>query len=276
MYPGEPYGFHLDEKSIPAQRQLEAFYSPIVKPTLAIPQAALSRADPSRQDLVREALMADPAPFGFSPVSPVSPEDQNPTQAFYTPAKGGLPRRDYDAYRTQIGLSRQDSDANTASQTLLSRQAFDPKQREVNHMSYLSSLSSGFGDGLLIAETGQANDTRQSRANVRDTKKFSWTTEPRRGERDTIYTTTSVDSAPRFRSINSWVDQQSGRIERRQHTAQQVPEVPGIAIPLHMGRQHQRKGSEDPAFKHHPGQEVEIQRGSLVPSEILDKKLGLD
>jgi len=61
VYPGEE--FPSDEKSIPAQRQLEAFYSPMARPPLAAP--ALSNADPQRQETVRAALLEKPAPSGF-------------------------------------------------------------------------------------------------------------------------------------------------------------------------------------------------------------------
>jgi hypothetical protein len=54
--------------------------------------------------------------------------------------------------------------------------------------------------------------------------------------------------------------------------------MPEIPKPLQAGvaTNHQRNKSEDPAFKHHPGDEVELSRGSRIPSTVLDKKFGIN
>ncbi|KAK5664157.1 hypothetical protein OQA88_372 [Cercophora sp. LCS_1] len=121
--------------------------------------------------------------------------------------------------------------------------AYDPGRRQVNRASELSSLSSGFGDGDIIVPadptipvprvpssaypggTGTQNNTR-----------FSWQSqEP--SKRDTVYTQASEDMPPRFRSVNSWVDQQTGRIKRVQQRENQagarpVPQMAGqVGIP---------------------------------------------
>ena len=172
---------------------------------------------------------------------------------------------------TAGGLSRQFSDAN------------DPAQREVNHMSYLSSLSSGFGDQIIIPEPGpmKPNNIRASRQSYRQSRKFSWATSARgpQGDRDTVYTTSSIDSQPpRFRTINSWVAQQTGRLQKQNLNKDEVPSMPEIPKPLRVavGVDHQRKSSEDPAFRHHPGDEIELGRASRIPSTILDKKFGIN
>ena len=86
-----------------------------------------------------------------------------------------------------------------------------PQAQRNYRASELSSLSSGFGDGELVP--------------------------PPRAARDTMYTATSEDQPARFRTLSSWVDQQTGRIHRAQQrvrdgdtvvSGEGVPPVPGI------------------------------------------------
>ncbi|KAF4831130.1 hypothetical protein CGCTS75_v005383 [Colletotrichum tropicale] len=118
------------------------------------------------------------------------------------------------AFFNQSELARQPSDA------------YDPNRRQVNRASELSSISSGFGDGDIVVP-GMALQPpppiRQSQAG-----RFSWMS---KSNRDTVYTETSEDLPPRFRSVNSWVNQQTGRIKRAQarpETDEDVPPVPGL------------------------------------------------
>lgn len=154
-------------------------------------------------------------------------------------------------------------------------------------MSYLSSLSSGFGDGLIIPEASTNPNSRQTYRQSQNpsatASRFSWARSQGQGQRDTVYTTTSEESAPRFRSVTSWVAQQTGRVQVETQKKEQgqghVPDVPAIPIPMplqaHAGLNHQRNLSEDPVFKFHPGEEIQISRGSRVPSVILNKKTGI-
>ena len=293
-----PYEYPTDEKSIPAQRSLDAFFSPTARPPLATPAgaAALSRADSERQELVREALLRNPAPFGPSSATPL-PVPPKTTETFYnadiqeSPISGRL--SNYNDTGTQNTLlSRQPSDSykNTGTQnTFLSQQAsnlHEPNQREATHMSYLSSLSSGFGDGLIIPESeilnhksgGSDQSCRQSRNPAAG--RFSWATSgPRtpglRGDRNSVYTTASVESAPRYRTVNSWVAQQAGRVERRQQSDQEVPSMPTVPKLIQIGVDHRRKQSDNSAFQHHPGDEIELSRRSRIASSILNRKTGL-
>jgi hypothetical protein len=274
-YTGYDEGFEhpSEQKAVPAQRQLDAFYSPTTPPTLATPEsaAALARGpETQRHETVREALLNNGAPFGFSPDQPTL---ELRTQAFYSPNPSYDPNSTfnpnltYNSNAATAGLSRQNSDA------------YDPAQREINHMSYLSSLSSGFGDQIIVPEPlpTKSNDAAASRQSYRQSRKFSWATSARghQGDRDTIYTTASIDSTPpRFRTINSWVAQQVGRVQKQQ--TQDVPAMPDMPKTLQAGVDHQRKASEDPAFRHHPGDEIELSKGARIPSTILDKKFGID
>lgn len=131
---------------------------------------------------------------------------------------------------------------------------YNSQQRQANRLSEVSSLSSGFGDGDIIIQQswpgqGQGTSTAAAvvvpqppapvappqsvRESVGQSSDAGWS------RRDTIYTQTSEDLPPRFRNINSWVDQQKGRIQRavmrakdghtNQHSPDDVvPPVPGI------------------------------------------------
>ncbi|KAI1005975.1 hypothetical protein K3495_g2245 [Podosphaera aphanis] len=105
---------------------------------------------------------------------------------------------------------------------------------EANRLSALSSLSSGFGDGLqipepVIAGAGISVSTEQGYLPpLNDQSRFSWVpSQPR----DTIYSSASVETAPRFRTVNSWVVQQSSRIEESTLRGQDVPPMPAVPTP---------------------------------------------
>ena len=302
IYPGE--GYPPDEKPIPTQRSLDAFFSPMARPPLATPAGAVafSNSDTQRQESVRAAVVDNSAPLGLSPETQtgslsatqnfynISPQNANlsrqpGTQASQNSGVSALSQQATTLSRqpgTQVSLLSQANSNynNTGTQntflTMRTADAYDPTQREVNHLSYLSSLSSGFGDGLIMPEStvngAPQKGYRQSQS--QGAARFSWVTSVR--DRDTIYTQASVDSAPRFRTVNSWVAQQSNRVERQQQSNDEVPAMPSLPLPLQAGVDHQRKPSEDPAFRAHPGDEIPISGGSRVPSEILDKTIGFN
>lgn len=97
----------------------------------------------------------------------------------------------------------------------------------------MSSLSSGFGDGDIIMPpaNGKASATTvetmvampapaAQRSSVSDISQ----------RRDTMYTEASEEPLPRFRSVNSWVRQQSGRVKRakQREMASDAPPVPSM------------------------------------------------
>ena len=142
--------------------------------------------------------------------------------------------------------------------------------------------------------------------------RFSWTNSqapqtPHDTSRDTLGEPlggresfmTNRSSVPRFRTINSWVNQQSNRIEERKLKEQYrmtqnsdfldntagddvVPEMPpmpkdykqssGLAGKNIKHQRHETSTSVTtaPIFKQHPGTEVRFSTRSTVPSEILD------
>lgn len=147
--------------------------------------------------------------------------------------------------------------------------------------------------------------------------RFSWTNSnapqtPHDPSRDTVAQPIGRDSfmtqrssIPRFRTVDSWVNQQSNRVEEQRLKQQfrmtqsstssaegddvdEVPEMP--AVPEKMKsksaasggglagkdiRHHQRHDTTTtvqtaPIFKAHPGTEVRFSVRSTVPSEVLD------
>ncbi|KAF4512189.1 hypothetical protein G6O67_001363 [Ophiocordyceps sinensis] len=133
--------------------------------------------------------------------------------------------------QSNLSLTRQAPQQPTALKT---------GTRSRHHMSGISdisSLSSGFGDGDIIMPPahGTAYSTATTttaeplavpapvaqRASISDVSQ----------RRETVYTEASEDPLPRFRTINSWVRQQSGRIKRanqRDMTASDAPPVPSM------------------------------------------------
>ncbi|KAF2104833.1 hypothetical protein NA57DRAFT_71038 [Rhizodiscina lignyota] len=125
-----------------------------------------------------------------------------------------------------------------------------------------------------------------------ETSRFSWTNSqaprtPATVTNDTVpnqrySVATARSSIARFRTVESWVGNQAGRIDEesfQRHMKQTNPEEPDM--PKDAGPRHRTNLSEATVFRHHPGTEVLIDRGSLVPSEILDghvtdKRLGDD
>ncbi|KAH7342885.1 hypothetical protein BKA65DRAFT_300203 [Rhexocercosporidium sp. MPI-PUGE-AT-0058] len=290
-----------DEKAMSNQqhieRQNDASYSPNGMPIMANKASAeaITRANSQRQEATRQIHLDTSVPF-VSQSTHTSPVAQaagvSATQAFYnaSPQNTTLTREPSRAYnnsgnQTVPGSVLADYNNTGSKNTLLSRQPgsqrtmgdFDPSSRQVNHMSYMSSLSSGFGDGLIMPEpTVNGGASRQTYRQSRNPgiSRFSWstaapTTPGTKSDRDTMYTATSTDSAPRFRTVNSWVAHQAGQVDK--HEQSRVPSMPPLPPSLQTA-DHQRKPSEDPAFRHHPGDEIEIRNGSRVPSAILDTK----
>ncbi|UQC77126.1 uncharacterized protein CLUP02_02593 [Colletotrichum lupini] len=127
------------------------------------------------------------------------------------------------AYFNQSELARQPSDA------------YDPARRQVNRASELSSISSGFGDGDIIVP-GMPGMVLQPpppvsqslRASQNGVGRFSWMSKT---NRETVYTEASEDLPARFRTVDSWVNQQTGRVKRAQarpETDEDIPPVPGL------------------------------------------------
>ncbi|KAK3368131.1 hypothetical protein B0H63DRAFT_69991 [Podospora didyma] len=116
-------------------------------------------------------------------------------------------------------------------------EAYDPARRQPNRVSQLSSISSGFGDGdIIVTPPKPVVVTSRAESSNYAPARFSWMSQSQAlSRRDTVYTQTSEDSPPRFRTVTSWVDQQTGRIRRvQQQDLAAAPPVPQL-IPGHPG-----------------------------------------
>lgn len=288
-----------DEKPGSTSRKL---YTPIVIPsmsmTVPVPVEALSRADKERQTLVREALLQKYPPYGTTPPQPLllkNPpfvSNQLPPQT-QTP-KPSLQMQLQPQIQQQPQPEPQELPAISVVPVMPVMPPMPPEPAELPPQephrarqpsipySELSSLSSGFGDAKIdVPESGptKPNIDRKSYASRASRHKrvsrlshSSWSSRSR--DRDTIYTTASEDSVPRFRTVNSWVNQQAKRIHRQRESDREVDNMPDMPVPAGSKKaSHQRTQTEatDPAFRYHPGDEVPISRGTRVPSAILDK-----
>jgi hypothetical protein len=283
----------LEEKQIPRQKQLQAFVDAgASSSTTAISEVQL--ADAERQARVRSALLENYGRDGGLHVLNPDPVLPSPGIApSVIPLTTGLATRTHSRPPSAY-LNNNNNDPLTSAPNYINTS-------RISDLSSLSSLSSGFGDAKIdVPESGPSlpgtiNTTRTSIMNRgnKDSSffgRFSVMRDPgssyqsgrrgseTRGNRDTTYTTyttTSEDSEPpRFRGVNSWVNQQSSRITRkasRQDEAddeiRNMPSLPAAPV------RHQRGDSEitNPAFKYHPGDEIPVVKGSRVPSAILNK-----
>jgi len=129
-----------------------------------------------------------------------------------------------DAYYNQSELARGPSDA------------YDPARRQVNRVSQLSSISSGFGDGDIIMPDNVIKPPQPASTSLRQSAnlvgRFSWVSQSAQSRRDTVYTQSSEDLPPRFRNVSSWVNQQTGRVKRaqqRNEDGRDAPPVPALS-----------------------------------------------
>ncbi|OAA78845.1 hypothetical protein LEL_02331 [Akanthomyces lecanii RCEF 1005] len=125
-----------------------------------------------------------------------------------------------------------------------------PSTFGARRISDLSSLSSGFGDGDIVVPSSRQqsrksttssklqnvtnmtaeNEQQQQQRNRHSTA----TTVNSNGSarRDTVYTEASEDSPPRFRTVSSWVRQQTGRVKREEQRQQDAADETGTPPPV--------------------------------------------
>lgn len=106
---------------------------------------------------------------------------------------------------------------------------------QMSRISDISSLSSGFGDGdivMLPAHSTATTITAEYLAIPSPVAQRASVSEASQ-RRETVFTEASEDPLPRFRTINSWVRQQSGRIKRanqRDLVDSDAPPVPSMPL----------------------------------------------
>ncbi|KAK7747138.1 hypothetical protein SLS62_009193 [Diatrype stigma] len=108
-----------------------------------------------------------------------------------------------------------------------------PPQLPVYRDSQLSSLSSGFGDGdIVLTQPVMPQPLTAPPPVVTQALRTANDDAERYEKRETVYTQTSEDRPARFRTIDSWVNQQTGRVQRASSRAKDRGEVPVMpAIP---------------------------------------------
>ncbi|KAL7919903.1 hypothetical protein ACQKWADRAFT_183815 [Trichoderma austrokoningii] len=127
-------------------------------------------------------------------------------------------------------------------------QSLAPSRKNNNRISDVSSLSSGFGDGdIVIIQPPNITAATPNRSNAFDPNinlGAAVRTSPKRKSfgsrfsrnnsrdqsRDTVMTNSSEDLRPRFRTVSSWVHQQSRRTKKRY--AANRSEDRGMTTPL--------------------------------------------
>ncbi|CAN8096691.1 unnamed protein product [Discula destructiva] len=116
----------------------------------------------------------------------------------------------------------------------------NPNVRAINRASELSSISSGFGDGDIIVPPPAAHqqdpDSRpiSYAETANGSSRFETTANQieagGNGQRDTTYTAASEDAAVRYRSVNSWVNQQTGQVARQQLQREGTEDIPPVPL----------------------------------------------
>jgi hypothetical protein len=205
--------------------------------TAAVPKAGfhhdekMARSEPPR--LEKSSTVARSQLQSGGPVVVV------PTDQFATLRQGGIgtlrtmTAEEFMAF-AQRGSMNSQITASQRPETLYNQpETYDPARREISRASELSSLSSGFGDADIIIADVLAKSRPVSRDPRRSNNfigRFSWMSR-RPGDRETVYTASSEDRPTKYRTVTSWVNQQTGRLKRaqaRQGSEAEIPPVPDI------------------------------------------------
>lgn len=233
--------FPEDIKPAIPERYSARQFSPLIIPKVDIPQTvrtpllAESRHQYATQDERIESL----TPFEASQAPAASHQaSENTIKKSYTMSSTHI----NNTYRTDPALIPQ-----------IGSSSYDPAQKQPNRMSEQSSLSSGFGDGQIIIPEStppKRPAARTSQSNNGQTRDFSWVTSifqsKQTEDRDTIYTTTSEEPATRYRTVNSWVAEQTRHVERRHHGDRDIPQLPEAPLPVQSAAKSRRKTNDGP------------------------------
>lgn len=263
------------EPTITGQKSEEAFYLSNEKPAAAKPVAtqfksARSTMDFSEKTAVSYGMSTNP----MAPLTITNPSAPSATMSFYgvqPPPNAYLPNPARMSELSSLSSGFGDAQIDVPESGPSSAHTGTLNS---NTMGYGSTVDTNAATVNTLQPHRQSFMQRASRAFAEPlTSRFSWTVAnkedaPARGQRDTVYTTTSEDSAPRFRTIHSWVNQQTHRVERGRTVP--VPSMP----PLPPSQRHLRQDSEVSAFRQHPGDQVNIPEATRIESAILDRKLG--
>lgn len=255
--------------------------------------------------------------LGFRPNTPPKESDRSFLED-RTPPRGTLSRGPSNAQSRSSASPTRNYDGSPPS---LPIQRSDSYKSSLRYSSEQNDTVSPEAPGPIYQQFTASRRFTTNRGQPNYESHFSWTQssqapptphEPKtptaEGSDGRISVATTASSVARFRTVDSWVGNQTGRIPSTQLRVQpqflnrqssstngglgqvdedqagwqpevaadnSVPTVPSVPsyykqAPL-PGHQRQLTGYSDATvFRQHPGTEVQIPRGSLVPSEVLD------
>lgn len=222
-------GFPADQKPMAQRANSGTHLSPLVISKAVIPVTVTTPllAESRTQYTFYEVPIGSVGPSGAArPMASRQATQSSKQDAYTLPSMNNI----NNTYTTDLGSLAQNVSTS-----------FDPANNQPNRQSQLSSLSSGFGDGPIIipGSPPKAQGASRSQENNRQTRGFSWVTSifqaKHAGDRDTVYTTGSDESSTttkRYRTVNSWVAQQTRHIERGQKADREIPNLPEIPLPI--------------------------------------------
>jgi hypothetical protein len=138
-----------------------------------------------------------------------------------------------------------------------------------------------------LARSATAAAAARGRGSPLKPSRFSWTNsavpktpDPKTTAEDVsrFSVATTASSVARYRTVESWVGHQASRLEEeaiQNYLEREIEErIMGASSKSSGGGSAQRKRGDSEQFMYHPGQEVALPRVSLIPSDILDSKVG--
>ncbi|KAM3458646.1 hypothetical protein MY3296_000404 [Beauveria thailandica] len=259
---GDPYGDFFTEKSLSAAHAASsAGFDAAGGENRKLEPVAIQTSFATRTSSAAASPLNSTAGVGgtFSPSPFADPADDDDTPASPTampPARSASQARHLAG---GAGSSRGPEPSLSSSTAPEYSSLTLPSAPGARRISDLSSLSSGFGDGDIFVPSKQArksttssklqkvmsnsdnNNNSNSNSNSSSSNRHSTattvtttTTTTTRGDtrRDTVFTEASEDSPPRFRTVSSWVRQQSGRVKREKQREQDAADESGTPPPV--------------------------------------------
>lgn len=225
-FPSRPDAFPEDLKPAVPQKDYRRQFSPLIISKVDIPQTVRTPllAESQPQYTTQGPTTMNPSHFEAAQPPAVSRQaTQNTAKESYTMASTHI-NNTYSTNRASLSQSVANS--------------YGAARRMPNRMSEQSSLSSGFGDGQIIIpdSTSKSSTARPSPTNNGRVRNFSWVTSIFQARsthnRDSTYTTSSEDTTKRYRTVNSWVAQQTRHVERREQSDREIPSMPQAPLPM--------------------------------------------
>ncbi|KAM3556838.1 hypothetical protein MY1884_004853 [Beauveria asiatica] len=260
---GDPYGDFFTEKSVGAANAASsAGFDAAGGETRKLEAVTMQTSLTTRTSSAASPLNSTAGVGGTFSASPFAdPADDTPASATAMPPARSASQARHLAGGAGSSRGPEPSLSSTAPEYSLTL----PPAPGARRVSDLSSLSSGFGDGDIFVPSKQArksttsgklqkvisnsdnnsnnnnsnnnnsnNNNNNSSSGNRHSTATTVITATTRGDtrRDTVFTEASEDSPPRFRTVSSWVRQQSGRVKREKQREQDAADESGTPPPV--------------------------------------------